>query len=48
MSENFSEEMNRIDDIDEEILPPVSPDIFHYTDSLQTPDTLKITRDTVQ
>ena len=23
MSENFSEEMNRIDDIDEEILPPV-------------------------
>lgn len=33
---------------EEEILPPVSPDIFHYTDSLQTPDTLKITRDTVQ
>lgn len=33
---------------EEKIIPPASPDIFHHTDSLQTPDTLKITRDTVK
>ena len=34
--------------LEEKIIPPASPNIFHHTDSLQTPDTLKITRDTVK
>ncbi|WP_270542534.1 anti-sigma factor family protein [Butyricimonas paravirosa] len=32
----------------EKIIPPTSPDIFHHTDTLKTPDTLKITRETVK
>ena len=34
--------------MEEKIIPPASPDIFHHTDTLKTPDTLKITRETVK
>ena len=34
--------------MEEKIIPPPSPDIFHHTDTLKTPDTLKITRETVK
>ena len=34
--------------MEEKIIPPASPDIFHHTDTLKTPDTLNITRETVK
>ena len=33
---------------EEEVFPPASPDIFHHADTLKTPDTLNITRETVK